>query len=164
MKLAICGPGRCGKDTVAEWLGRNTRMRYKAGTSLWAAPLVFERMLAAGYDYTTVVDCWSDRHNHRQLWAETIGDINRDDPVKLYRDCLAEQDLLTGLRWRHELQAVRAAGLVDFWVWIERPGRYDPTQEYGPEECDVMIYNGGTLDDLDAKLRAFCRLAGIKVS
>lgn len=147
MKIGISGPGRCGKDTAAEWLGRHTTMRYKAGTSLWAASMVFDHLQRAdGPRYATKDDCWQDRHNHRMLWAEVIAQYNRDDPVAMYRDCLAEQDILTGVRWRHEFEAINAAGLVDLWVWVERPGvELDLTMQYTADNCDVVVLNTGTL-------------------
>lgn len=162
MKFAICGHGRCGKDSAAEYLAATTSLRYVAGTSYWARHLVREHFVREGMQPPDAHTLWLDRHNHRQLWAKIIGDYNRHDPVQLYRDCLAEQDLLTGLRWRREQQACRAAGLVDFWVWIERPGiPIDPTMEFGPQDCDFTIHNGGTLAEYHAKLDTLARLLGL---
>ncbi len=156
MKIAICGPGRSGKDVAADYLAEITPLRYKAGTSYWARHLVFDWMTAAGYGYADADDCWNDRHAHRQLWAQIIGEYNAKDPVQLYRDCLQDQDILTGLRWRHEMLVCRAAKLVDLWAWIHRPGVcHDPTMEYEAKDCDVVIANDGTLEQFYAKLDAF---------
>ena len=162
MRVAISGAGRAGKDEAASYLATITPLRYVAGTSYWARHLVFARMKSLGYDYPDACTCWGDRHNHRVLWAKIIGEYNAADPVQLYRDCLADQDMLTGVRWRHEQQACRAAGLVDLWVWISRPGiPHDPTMEYGPEECDVVLENNGTLKDFHATLQRFAYERGL---
>lgn len=158
MKLAISGPGRCGKDCAAEWLGANTSLRYVAGTSYWARHLVFEQL----NNYADADECWRDRHNHRVTWAAIIGEYNRDDPAKLYRDCLREQDILTGVRWRREMQAVNAAGLVDLWIWVERPGiATDPTMEFGAAECDLIVPNAGTLGEYLGRWKRLARSWGV---
>lgn len=154
MKLGIVGHGRCGKDAAAEWFAQHTALRYKAGTSQWAATFVWAQMTAMGFSYDTAQECWEDRHSHRQLWADIIGDYNRDDPVRMYRDCLADQDILTGIRWLHEFKACRQAGLCNAWIYIHRPGApLDPTCEITADDCDVAIRNDGTLDEFYEKLR-----------
>lgn len=154
IKIAICGPGRAGKDTAAEYLAELLRLKYTAGTSLWAAGLVYEYFQKhAPGKYVGKRDCWHDRHNHRTLWAQVIGDYNRDDPVALYRDCLAEQNFLTGIRWRHEQQACKAAKLCDLWIYVDRPGCDDDTNQIKPEDCDFVICNYGTLEQFEEKLR-----------
>jgi hypothetical protein len=162
MKLAIVGHGRSGKDTAAEYLASISSLRYVAGTSYWARHLVFSDFAATGVHYLDAHACWLDRHNHRQRWAKVIGDYNRDDPVQLYRDCLRDQSLLTGIRWRNEMQACRAANLVDAWVWIDRPNiPVDPTMEFGADECDFTIHNSGTLEQFHARLRLFAKAMGV---
>jgi hypothetical protein len=162
MKIGISGAGRSGKDTAAEYLASITELRYVAGTSYWARHLVFARTKELGCHYPDADAAWHDRHNHRQFWADVIGAYNRLDPVQLYRDCLADQDMLTGVRWRHEQAACRAADLVDLWVWIDRPGiPPDPTMDYGPEACDLVIDNSGTLEQFHANLRAFAARFGL---
>jgi hypothetical protein len=159
MKLAICGPGRAGKDTAAEFLATISPLRYTAGTSYWARHLVFDWMQRDGFpQYADAHACWLDRHNHRQLWAEIIGQYNANDPVKLYRDCLADQDLLTGIRWRHEQSACKGAGLCDLWIWIDRPGCDDPTCQVRAEDCDITILNHGTLEEFHERLRRFASI------
>ncbi len=156
MKIAISGPGRSGKDCAAEYLAKVAGLRYSAGTSYWARNIVFDWMHTNGYDYADAHECWTDRHNHRQTWADVIQEYNRVDPVQLYRDCLAEQDILTGVRSRFEMQACKSAGLVSSWLWIHRPGVcHDPTMEYEAKDCDTVIVNDGTLEQFYAKLDEF---------
>lgn len=165
MKIGICGHGRAGKDTAAIELAKHTPLRYAAGTSYWARHIVFDYMKARGYPYTDAHECWMDRHKYRELWAARIGEYNKHDPVQLYRDCLKDQDILTGVRWRHEQKACRAAGLVDLWIWIERPNFYfDPTIEFTAADCDVTILNDGTEAEYLEKLRRFARFLNISRS
>ena len=149
MKIGICGPGMAGKDTVATELASILGLRYFAGTSKWAAQLVFERI---GRFYRSVEDCWNDRRNHREEWARIIGEYNSKDPVALYRDCLKDQDFLTGIRWKHEFRACAAEGLVDLWIYVSREGCKDSTCQVTPQDCDLTIVNDGTLGDLNWKL------------
>lgn len=160
MKIGIVGPGLSGKDTAAEIIARETSLRYKAGTSKWAANLVWHRISTY---YSTPEACWQDRRNHREEWAQIIGEYNQDDPVALYRDCLAEQDILTGIRWKHEFDACRAVGLCDLWIYISRPSiPRDGTLEVAQADCDISIYNAGTLSDFEWKVKNLCSVLDAK--
>jgi len=162
LKLGISAPGRSGKDAVAEMLRDCSVLRYTAGTSYWARHLVFKKFRGI-YDYPDAEACWLDRHSHREEWAAVIGHHNARDPIQLYRDCLAEQDILTGVRWRREMLACREAKLVDLWLWVERPGiPADPTQEFTAGECDLTIVNDGTLEDLRKKVERIAEGLGIR--
>jgi hypothetical protein len=163
MKIALSGPGRCGKGTAAECLAKTTGLRYVGGTSWFARSIVFAAMpWWKRLWYWTPERAWRHRHKSRRFWALKIAEYNGDDPTRLYRDCLAEQDILEGVRWRHEQAACRAANLVDLWVWIDRPGiPPDPTMEYGPEACDLVIDNSGTLAEFHHNLRSFAARHGL---
>lgn len=153
MKIGIAGPGESGKDTAAEFLAFITHTKYTAGTSRWARHLVYERMTEAGHVYADADACWNDRRNHRSLWAAIIGEYNHHDPVSLYRDCLAEQNYLTGIRFLHEFRAIQRAGLCDLWIYVDRQGCNDSTCEIRPEHCDFTIHNYGTMEEFHGKLR-----------
>ena len=153
MKIGICGHGRAGKDTAAEFFRDEFGLRYTHGTSRWAAMLVWVEMTKRQINYDTVQECFDDRHNHRELWAKIIGRHNASDPTRMYRECLEHQDILTGLRWRSEFLACRAAKLCDVWLYIDRPGCDDVTNEIRPEDCDVVIRNDGSLDLFRQRLR-----------
>ena len=155
LKIGISGHGGAGKDEAGKILAESTTLRYVAGTSKFAEAIVYERW---GYQfYPDVFTCWQDRRSHRQKWAEIIGEFNRDDPVALYRRCLANQDMLTGIRYGHEFRACKAAGLVDLWIWIERDVPPDPTMEYTKDDCDFTIENNGDIASLTRKLLAIAR-------
>jgi hypothetical protein len=159
VKIGICGYGRSGKDTAAEVLSRLLKLPYKAGTSYYARHLVFDRMKWKGFQYEDANACWNDRHNHRKLWADLIGEYNRDDPARLYRDCLEGQNFLTGIRWKNEFQACNAAGLVDFWIWIEnRNVPRDATCQVTMDDCDFAIPNSRSLEEYLVRLEKLSRI------
>lgn len=149
MRISICGNGRHGKDQSAEMLAEITGLRYVAGTSYWARHIVFARMMEDGIVYRDAEHCWSDRHNHRIRWAEYIQQHNKSNPVRLYQECLENQDILTGIRFRHEMEACKAINLVDTWIWVFRPNfPLDPTCKVTREDCEHEIVNGGDKHDL----------------
>ena len=151
MKLAICGHGGAGKDEVANLLAEMLGLEYHASTSEFAATLVFDQW---GKDhYASAWHCWHDRRNHREKWRDIIRDYNTPDPLRFYRDCLEDQDVLVGVRTRADFDAIRESDLVDLWIWVERDGyKNDPTMEFDPNDCDVTIVNNGTVQDLRVKL------------
>jgi hypothetical protein len=162
MKLAIVGAGRSGKDTAAEYLRDNYGLRYTHGTSQWAAKIVWAYMTRTGHGYDTPQEAWEDRHAHRELWAKVIGDYNKADPTRLYRSCIANQDILTGLRWCSEFYACVNARLFDVSLWIERPGIcFDPTCEIIASDCDYEICNDGPLDLFYTRLDRFAASLGL---
>ena len=163
LKLGICGWGRAGKDTAAEHLALVTPLVYTAGTSYWARFLVFDHYQKTHPGrYANPDECWHDRHNNRDEWAEIIGQYNRDDPVKLYRDCLEEQNFLTGVRWLHEQRALKQADLCDLWIWIENKRvKRDQTCQITAEDCDITILNNSTPEDFRRRLERFAR--GLKI-
>ena len=162
MKIAICGHGEHGKDMTANILAEMCGLRYTAGTSWWARDMVFARMTTLGHAYGDSAECWGDRRNNRVLWAEIIGELNAEDPVRLYRDCLAEQDLLTGIRWWHEFDACRKAKIVDKWIFVRRAGwPLDSTCQITEADCDHVIDNDGSQVGLSHVVRDLAIELGI---
>ena len=163
MKLAVCGFGRSGKDTVAEWLADNTPLRYTHSTSKQAAEIVYADIVAsherAGGQppWDNARQCWLARHegDNRALWAAIIWKYNQPDGVRLYCDMVEGGcDILTGIRKKAELDACRQHGLIDLAIWVDRPGCHESkaSNEITPGDCDLTISNHGALDELHAKL------------
>jgi len=145
MKIAISGPGGCGKDTAAELISRNWGLVYNHSTSYQAKDFVFRHMfIQLGIKFDSAEECYHQRRYHREIWAACIDDYNRIDAAKLYREHLESgQQILTGIRKLREFLACKSEKLFDLSIWIERPNftSTDTTQEYGPEQCDFILYN-----------------------
>jgi len=160
INLAICGEGRAGKDTVANWLQNYTTLQYDGSTSEACATLCYEA-LKEQYGYADVAAAFADRHNHRREWAECIWQFNQPDGLTLYRDMVGDSNILNGIRRAGELQACVDAGIVDLRIWIDRDVPKDESCEIDADDCDIVIRNHGALDDLHRKLERFARTLGI---
>lgn len=154
--IGICGLGRAGKDTAGEFLAKELGLSYSSGTSYYARQLVFAKyeQISPG-KYRHADECWLDRHSDRPFWAKAIGESIKASPRSFYSECLSGQHFLTGIRWKSEFLEIR--DLCDVWLWIDRPGSYDPTCEVRPEDCDLTVMNYGSLEDYYEKLRALAR-------
>ena len=158
MILAIVGPGRSGKDTVARWLRDHTPMRFTRGSSEAAATIVWEAMRSPNSSiwppvrYETPEECWQDRHAFRADWARIIGEYNTPDQTRLNREMLRDQDIIVGLRWADELAACTRAGMFQLVMYFHRPACHDSTCQITPEMADVVINNTGTEPELFCKL------------
>ena len=148
MKVGIYGPGRSGKDECAEWLALNTRLRYWGSSSQVILPH------AALHFGISEKEAWRLRHQHREVWRQIGDELRANDPAHLARVTLKQGDINVGVRAKVEIEAVRRERLVDIAVWVHRPNiEPDPTLEFGPEQCDIILPNDRTLPHLHARLR-----------
>lgn len=152
-KLAICGPGSCGKDTVANWLDTNTPLRRGPSTSEFILPVVAERL------GISLVQAWLEREKNRDLWAAIGDELRGDDPAALAKQAMERGDICVGLRRREELVAAQAAGLFDLTIWVSRRNLPpDTSLTYGAELCDIIVPNWLGLEALYSRL---ARLVGM---
>lgn len=107
-------------------------------------------------------DFYEQRVNYRRFWADWIDNYNKTsaDGARLYRETVQQgTHLLTGLRKKHEFLAFMNTGWPDLAIWVDRPGiPRDPTQEYGPELCDIVIRNDGDQLTLNMRLSNLIKL------
>lgn len=153
LRIAVCGYGRHGKNTVAKHLADMLGLRYAQSTSEAAAMLVF-RQIGKRWGYRTAQECWDDRHAHREEWADIIWRYNQPHGISLYEDMLAENDIIEGIRNADELTACKVRGIVDVSVWVDAAKRLPPEGQGSCtlklEDCDHVIDNNGTHSDLVA--------------
>lgn len=156
-RLALCGPGRSGKDEAASWFAAHTRLRYTRSTSEVIAPHVAARL---GME---IGEAFAKRHESRQLWFDVGNELRANDPAYLVRECLKDGEIAVGLRNADEVAAARAEHLIDLFIWIDRAVPEDSTMKFGPELCDVIVQNRGTLDEFVGRLAALARFAGLRI-
>jgi hypothetical protein len=102
---------------------------------------------------------WAERHDHRQFWIDWCHAFRNPDYTKLVRMVLGSGDVVAGIRGRLEFEAAHREALIDLSVWIDNPrAPADPTVEYGKDDCDLVISNGGSLREFYAKLNRFVSL------
>ena len=154
-KLAIVGPGRSGKGEVCTYLSRAYGFRYTFGTS-W----VISRHIALE-DGCVAEEAHARRHAERDRWRRVGDNLRSSDPAALARACLADCDLVEGVRSRVEIDAVIAERLVDLVIWVQREVPDDPTLEYGPDVADVVILNDGDLLALWRRLDRLMAAMGV---
>jgi len=155
--IGFMGYGRAGKDTAGEWLGNNSDLKYIGSSSNVVCPYI-----AAALGISEE-EAWATRHKNREFWKTWCDEFRKNDYARMCRLILERGDIVIGLRDKKEIECCRAEGLVDLFVWIDRPVEVDPTVTFGPDDCDVVIRNYGTLDEFYTKLRRFMNFAGIKL-
>lgn len=154
-RICFCGPSESGKDESAHYLAAHTNLTYAGSTSIFLAPFVAEKL------GLSVEEAFARRHEDRKFWYDLGNRLRNEDPGVLARKALAAGDILAGFRDREEIHWLKQRNLVDLFVWIDRPVDPDPTQKYGPEECDIVIQNHGTLAEFYPRLRRLALFAGI---
>jgi len=146
-KILFCGYGRTGKDAGAFFLSRITQLTY-AGSFSWSALPHMSKFLGIHPQVA-----WDTRHQNREAWKQELDALRLADQCHLARLVVQSGDIAAGLRDIKEIKAVKAEGLFDRIVWVERPGTpRDFTVTYGPEDCDETIVNDGSLAQYHAKL------------
>lgn len=151
--FAFCGYGRAGKDEGAEYLCARTGLVYPGSSSWIVLPVVARAAGVAEHE------AWHDRHAHRDYWIRACHAFRGADYTRLTRMVLGWGDVVTGIRGKYELFAGKKEGVYDLSLWVENPRvPPDPTVEYGPEDCDAVVSNAGSLTAYYQKLDAFVRV------
>jgi hypothetical protein len=142
MKLLITGHGECGKDTAAELLSEELGIKNGMSISKAMSVQVAERL---GVDPETA---YEQRRDNRILWMEVINGFRFSDPTKPLREAFRYGDIVSGARMKCEVDD-RTEGLFDFLIWVDRKSvPVDPTLELLTEDCDFVLNNNGTLEQL----------------
>lgn len=148
MKLMVCGHARHGKDQFCEFMG----LVYTSSSMAALDNVIWPAM---GHNYSSKEECFEDRVNHRAEWHRLITEYNTPDLTKLSRAIFADNVVYCGIRNREEFHAARRASLFDLSIWIDASDRMPPESEDSckllPEDCDIIITNNGTLEELQVK-------------
>lgn len=150
-KIVVTGYADHGKDSVAELLG----LSYSS-SSLFVCERAVLPTLGPKYGYRSVDECYADRDNHRDEWYQLIYEYNQRDLPRLARELFAENDVYVGWRHRGEFLAGREEGLFDLAIWVDasdrRPPESSKSMTIRREDCDIVIENNGTEEDLRRRL------------
>lgn len=95
---------------------------------------------------------WGRELVHPDLWVRlTMLRIDR-----LWRSIGAETFAICGTRFPNEVAAIRDRG-GEVW-WIDRPGlgcgSHKSDHQIGPDDCDAVIHNDGTVEELRRRVLA----------
>jgi len=155
-KILLVGYGRAGKDEGLSYLAALTGLRNAGCTSAYLAKYVARNLgISESEAYKT-------RHQFRDHWYDIGNQLREDDPGILLREALANGPLTGGVRDLEEIVEARRCNLVDLIVWIENVRvPTDTTVKFGPEHCDVIVQNNGTMDEYQDKLRRLAAFAGL---
>jgi hypothetical protein len=153
-KLLIVGHGQHGKDTVCDILFASG-FTYKSSSRICSELFIFDQ-LKSKYGYATEVECYEDRHNHRDEWYDMIEAYNKPDATRLGREIFSRFDIYCGLRSDREFFAMREQKVFDFSVWVDRskilPLEPESSMKLKREWMDYEIDNNGTLLDLPRRI------------
>lgn len=156
IRVMICGHSRHGKDTASEFLLNEYGLTYTSSSLAALDSVIWP--LWGKYHYETPEDCFADRNSvgNPAKWFDLIKEFNTPDEARLGRIILEDNNIYCGLRRIEELRAMDEEGLFDLSIWIDAHHRKPPQTEdsctIGPSDCDIIICNNGTKDDLEAKL------------
>jgi len=148
-RIVFCGHHGAGKDTAADWMDANCQ-----GLSRGAASS--DHLVKVAASRWNLDPAWLKVNRHQYaLDLKALGNELRDaDPGCLVREAFKTGDVITGLRDIRELAWARAHDYVDQFVWVASDRvATDPTMEYGPEACDVILQNHTTVAAFHATLR-----------
>ena len=150
MNICIIGHGNWGKDALAEYWRDKYNLSFQSSSAFANEKFIFDT-LKNKYGYETPEECFNDRRNHREEWANLITAYNTPDKTKLARELLETSDAYIGMRDPDEVRASIEEELFDHIFWIDASKRLPPESKKscGVEEsmADTLIDNNGTLEE-----------------
>lgn len=157
-KLLVIGHMRHGKDTVAEMIEEFTGMSFKSSSEMAAEIFIYEE-LKDKYGYSSFMECFEDRMNHRAEWHDLIKNYNTPDKAKLAKEILKNNDMYVGMRSQVEIDKCIEDNIFDLII-----GVFDPNKPLEPKDSfDIDLFSSsdiiiptGDLETVKEKVRKFC--------
>jgi hypothetical protein len=157
-KLLIIGHMRHGKDTVAGIIEEYTGMSFKSSSQMAAEIFIYDK-LKNKYKYTSFMECFEDRMNHRAEWHELIKNYNYPDKAKLAKEILKYNDMYVGMRSQAEIDKCIEDGIFDLII-----GVFDPNKPLEPKDSfDIDLFTSsdviiptGDLEVAKRKVKKLC--------
>jgi hypothetical protein len=157
--IGLLGFGRSGKDCGLEYLASITTLRNAGTTSKYLAQYVADKL------GLPVEEAYARRHESnemRTIWYNYGNELREQGAATLIRMALQHGELTGGFRDKAELIAAREEGLIDLLVWVENYRVHvDPTVMFLPSDCDIIIHNGGSLDEYHNRLYRLAKFANL---
>lgn len=163
MNLLIIGHRQHGKSDVGELLAK--ALNTKAHDSSWfACERVIYPELKERYGYTSPVEAYHDRMNHRQEWFELIEAYN-DEPDRLTRAILDEGKIYVGMRSRKEFEGSKHH--FDYVIWVDASERKtdeeSTSMKLNRNDADYVLDNNGTLTDLPYQISELLKWLAVRI-
>ena len=157
-KILIIGHMRHGKDTVAEFIEEFTGMSFKSSSEMAAEIFIYDE-LKNKYGYSSFMECFEDRMNHRADWYDLIKDYNKIDKSKLAKNILEHNNMYVGMRSQEELNKCIEDDVFDFII-----GVFDPDKSLESKDSfDIDLFSSsdfiiptGDLTRTKRKVKIFC--------
>lgn len=160
-KILIIGHGRHGKDSLAEYWRDRFGMTFRS-SSMAAAEIFIYQKLKDSLGYSTLEECYEDRHNYRDLWYEMICEYNKTNPSRLAEQILLVADCYVGMRDSREIKCCLIKGLFDIVVWVDASERVPlesaSSFQITKDLADVIIENNGSLAEFQTRAERFGKL------
>ena len=158
VKLLVIGYARHGKDLACEYLSWTYGLKFVSSSRFICEKAVFP-VLREKYGYKTVEECFDDRAVHRAEWFDLISEYNTPDKSRLGREILEKYDIYCGLRNAEEWEALKAAKVFDYVLWIDASKRLETKEDTTsntmlPQMADFIIDNNGSPGDMYEQLDA----------
>jgi dephospho-CoA kinase len=152
----VVGYARHGKDTVCEMLNEHFGFTFDS-SSYFCAKLFIYDMLKDKYGYSSIEECYADRHNHRAEWYDLICSYNEEDPARLGLEIYEHHDIYCGLRNKREFHSLKNMNAFDYSIWVDRSDHLPPEEKSSmtiePWMTDFVIDNNRTLDHLELEVK-----------
>jgi len=142
--LIVTGYGQHGKDTACEIIEQDFGLSF-ISSSMMACQKFLYKKLKPIYGYTSIEECFKDRHNKRDLWHDEIFDYNTPLLTRLSRDIFANHPIYCGARNRPELLAIKEERPHTIVIWVNADLRKPPESSSNTsiteDDADIILYN-----------------------
>jgi len=132
-KILIVGPGRCGKDSLGDFIHKNSKHTYAGSTSKFLAKYVAQQF------QISTEQAYELRHQHREQWFEIGNSIRENDHGLLQKEALAVGNVVAGIRDFREIAWACYNEIYDHIIWIDSDVEPDPTLTFTANDISVML-------------------------
>lgn len=159
-RILIIGHGRHGKDTAAELLQELAELNFISSSQFALERAVWP--MWGKERYSSLEECFEDRHNHRDVWKGLIKAYNTPNLNRIHEEMFADgYNMYVGMRDRNEFLAATENGVFDVVVWIDRskhlPPEDESSMELNAEDADIIVDNNQDVEHLRNGLKNLCQ-------